>query len=88
MYTRREFNKSEVALSNEIKSKLIEVEGLLDKLPNCREKSIALTHIEETLMWMNRRVEDRMSRPSRACELKYGRTCSDPACCYCSTVVK
>jgi hypothetical protein len=37
MYTRREFNKSEVALSNEIKSKLIEVERLLDKLPNCRE---------------------------------------------------
>lgn len=53
MYTRREFNKSEVALSNEIKSKLIEVEGLLDKLPNCREKSIALTHIEDAMMHSN-----------------------------------
>lgn len=53
MYTRREFNKSEVALSNEIKSKLIEVEGLLDKLPNCREKSIALTHIEDTMLHSN-----------------------------------
>lgn len=53
MYTRREFNKSEVALSNEIKSKLIEVEGLLDKLPNCREKSIASTHIEDAMLHSN-----------------------------------
>ena len=53
MYTRREFNKSEVALSNKIKSKLIEVEGLLDKLPNCREKSIALTHIEDAMLHSN-----------------------------------
>ena len=53
MYTRREFNKSEVALSNEIKSKLIEVEGLLNKLPNCREKSIALTHIEDAMLHSN-----------------------------------
>ena len=53
MYTRREFNKSEVALSNEIKSKLIEVEGLLDKLPNCREKSIALTRIEDAMLHSN-----------------------------------
>jgi len=53
MYKRREFNKSEVALSNEIKSKLIEVEGLLNKLPNCREKSIALTHIEDAMLHSN-----------------------------------
>ena len=53
MYTRREFNKSEVALSNEIKSKLVEVERLLDKLPNCREKSIVLTHIEDAMLHSN-----------------------------------
>ena len=35
MYKRRKFNKSEAALSNEIKSKLIEVEGLLtEERPN------------------------------------------------------
>lgn len=28
----------------------------------CRENACALTHIEEALMWMNRRVEDRMTR--------------------------
>lgn len=28
----------------------------------CRENALALTHIEEALMWMNRRVEDRAER--------------------------
>lgn len=27
-----------------------------------RETALALTHIEEALMWMNRRVEDRLNR--------------------------
>lgn len=28
----------------------------------CRENACALTHVEEALMWMNRRVEDRIER--------------------------
>lgn len=28
----------------------------------CRENACALTHIEEALMWMNRRAEDRIER--------------------------
>lgn len=28
----------------------------------CRENAVALTHIEEALMWLNRRVEDRIER--------------------------
>ena len=28
----------------------------------CRENACALTHIEEALMWMNKRVEDRYER--------------------------
>ena len=28
----------------------------------CRENACALTHIEEALMWLNRRVEDRAER--------------------------
>ena len=28
----------------------------------CRENACALTHIEEALMWMNRRVENRLDR--------------------------
>ena len=53
VYTRREFNENEVALSNVIREKLIEVEKLLDKIPNCREKSIALTHIEDAMLHSN-----------------------------------
>lgn len=29
---------------------------------SCRENACALTHIEEALMWMNRRAEDRIER--------------------------
>lgn len=29
---------------------------------SCRENACALTHIEEALMWLNRRVEDRIER--------------------------
>jgi hypothetical protein len=29
---------------------------------SCRENAIALTHIEEALLWMNKRVEDRAER--------------------------
>ncbi len=53
MYTRREFNENEVALSNAIREKLIEVEELLNRIPNCREKSIALTHIEDAMLHSN-----------------------------------
>lgn len=53
MYIRREFNKSEVKLSKEIRAKFIEVEELLNKLPNSREKSIALTHIEDAMLHSN-----------------------------------
>ena len=28
----------------------------------CRENACALTHIEEALLWMNKRVEDRITR--------------------------
>lgn len=28
----------------------------------CRENAIALTHIEEALLWMNKRTEDRIAR--------------------------
>lgn len=28
----------------------------------CRENAIALTHVEEALLWLNKRVEDRIER--------------------------
>ena len=53
MYTRREFNEKEIALSAEIRAGLIAVEELLGKLPNGREKNIALTHIEDAMLHSN-----------------------------------
>ena len=29
---------------------------------SCRENAVVLTHIEEALLWMNKRVEDRIER--------------------------
>lgn len=53
MYQRREFTEEEKALSNDIREKLIEVEVLLDKISNGREKSIALTHLEDAMLHSN-----------------------------------
>ena len=58
MYQRRDFNLKEVALSNSIRYKLIEVEKLLDQIPNRREKSIALTHIEDAMLHSNLAITD------------------------------
>lgn len=53
MYQRRTFDEKEVELSNEIRDKLIEVEVLLDRLPDSNEKRIALNHIEDTMLHSN-----------------------------------
>ncbi len=37
---------------------------------SCRENACALTHIEEALMWLNRRVEDRIERQVLGTEQK------------------
>ena len=36
----------------------------------CRENAIALTHIEEALLWLNKRVEDRAERGVLGTEVK------------------
>ena len=50
-----------------IDSDLLEIvrdrlKGFQDGPYACRENAIVLTHIEEALMWLNRRVEDRIER--------------------------
>ena len=50
MYKKRELTEEETNLSATIRVKLEEVEELLNQIPNCRNKSIALTHIEDA-MW-------------------------------------
>ncbi len=34
----------------------------LDNIKTCRENRIAITKLEETLMWLNKRTEDRITR--------------------------
>ena len=53
MYTRRDFNHAEIALSDDIRSKLCDVENLLSPIPNCCEKSIAMSHIEDAMLHIN-----------------------------------
>lgn len=59
--------KEETSIPGVIDSDLLEI--VRDRLKSfqagpyaCRENACALTHIEEALMWMNRRVEDRIER--------------------------
>jgi hypothetical protein len=59
--------KEESSVSGVIDTDLLEI--VRDRLIafqkgpfSCRENAVALTHIEEALMWMNRRVEDRIER--------------------------
>lgn len=59
--------KEEGSLHGVIDSDLLEiVRHRLQSFQNgefaTRENAVALTHIEEALMWMNRRVEDRIER--------------------------
>lgn len=59
--------KDEFAMHGVLDTDLLEI--VRDRLKGfqsgpfaCRENAIVLTHIEEALMWMNRRVEDRIER--------------------------
>ena len=53
MYTSRMFTDEELILSRQIHDKFIEVEKLLDAIPNGREKSIVLSHIEDAMLHAN-----------------------------------
>lgn len=59
--------KEETSIPGVIDTDLLEI--VRDRLKSfqsgpfsCRENACALTHIEEALMWLNRRVEDRIER--------------------------
>lgn len=53
MYTRRIFTEEETELSEKIRNALVAVEDILSAIPNCREKSIALSHIEDAMLHAN-----------------------------------
>lgn len=53
MYRRRTFGPKETKASNVIRAKLEEVEQMLCKIGPCRERSLALTKLDEALLWAN-----------------------------------
>lgn len=53
MYTSRMFTDEELILSRQIHDKFVEIEKLLDAVPNGREKSIVLSHIEDAMLHAN-----------------------------------
>lgn len=48
----RDLSPEEKELSNSIKTKAEELEALYHKLPQSRFKSIAMTKLEESVMWI------------------------------------
>lgn len=53
MYKRREFTEDEKKISEKIRNLLVQTEDTMSCIPNCREKSIALTHLEDAMLHAN-----------------------------------
>ena len=53
MYPKKEFDKREAEYSILLRRKLEEAEAILLKLNPSRERSLALTKLDETLLWAN-----------------------------------
>ena len=53
MYKRRAYSQREQDYSLELRNKLEEAEKMLLKIRPCRERSLALTKLDEALLWAN-----------------------------------
>lgn len=53
MYQKRAFNRAEQELSKEMWTLLEAVEKRINEIGPCRERSLALTKLDEVLMWAN-----------------------------------
>lgn len=53
MYQKRAFNRAEQELSKEMRTLLEAVEMRINEIGPCRERSLALTKLDEVLMWAN-----------------------------------
>lgn len=53
MYKRRAYSQREQDYSLELRNKLEEAEKMLLKIGPCREMSLALTKLDEALLWAN-----------------------------------
>ena len=53
MYPVRKFNVTEAAYSTNLRLKMQETEGMVRCIAPSRERSLALTKLDETLFWAN-----------------------------------
>lgn len=53
-----EYNQKSQQLSNERKAVSEQYEALINELPNSREKSLALTKLEECFMWVGKAIRN------------------------------
>lgn len=53
MYKRRAYSQKEHDYSLELRTELEKAEKMLLKIGPCRERSLALTKLDEALMWAN-----------------------------------
>lgn len=53
MYKRKQFGPGSKKMSEEIRAKLEEAEQLILQIPPCRNRSLALTHLEDVMLRSN-----------------------------------
>lgn len=53
MYKRKQFGPGSKKMSEEIRAKLEEAEQLIMQIPTCRNRSLALTHLEDVMLRSN-----------------------------------
>ena len=53
MYKRKQFGPGSKKMSDEIRAKLEEAEKLIMQIPPCRNRSLALTHLEDVMLRSN-----------------------------------
>lgn len=53
MYKRKHFGPGSKKMSEEIRAKLEEAEQLILQIPPCRNRSLALTHLEDVMLRSN-----------------------------------
>ena len=58
MYKVRKFTDEELKFSHDVREAFESVEKLLDRLPNTREKSIVLSHIEDAMLHVSCAIAD------------------------------
>lgn len=58
MYKRVNFSEEHKKLSEDIRSKLEAAEALISRIPPCRNRSLAVTHLEDAMLRANLAISE------------------------------